>query len=174
MLLLNYRTCEVFVLNTSEHLEPHINQYNHIGDFVFGFGDGINTSLGIVGGVGGANSSAEFRILAFLMRKFTGARAMVVQNYLAVKSQRETLESEIKREEFELEEYPEKEREEIEETYRAKEFEISLASSFMIGSKKAKLAKKIWVKGGIEMSVLGAGIPQLAYGIGADCIMQFC
>jgi VIT1/CCC1 family predicted Fe2+/Mn2+ transporter len=176
MLLLNYRTCEVFLLNNSEDLEPHIKQYNHTGDFVFGFGDGINTSLGIVGGVGGANSSAEFRILDFLMRKFTGAKAMVVQNYVAVKSQRETLEYEIKREEFEVEEYLEKEREEIEETYRAKakEFEISLASSFLIGSKKAKLAKKIWVKGGIEMSVLGTGIPQLGYGIGADCIMQFC
>jgi hypothetical protein len=160
-LLLNYLTCEVFVLNNSEHLEPHIKQYNHIGDFVFGFGDGINTSLIIVGGVGGANSSAEFTILAFLMRMFTGAKAMIVQNYLALKSQRETLESEIKREEFKVEEYPEKEREEIEDIYWANEFGISLASSFLIGARKVKLPRKIWVKGGIEMSALGTGIPQL-------------
>ena len=234
------------MLNNSGHLEPHIKESNHIRDFVFGFGDGINTSLGIVAGVGGANSSADFIILASLVGMFTGAKAMAVQNYLAVKSQREILESEIKREEFEIETYPEKERLEIEEIYRAKEFDedlvkqvtdkitsnkkvwlktmlteelelnldivgnpikgafimfvsfiiggvlpilpyllsrsgfipiqfslwiaiaISLSSSFLIGAKKAKLAKKNWVKGGIEMSGLGTGIALLGYGIGAE------
>mgnify|MGYP003580785215 FL=1 len=234
------------MLNNSGHLEPHIKESNHIRDFVFGFGDGINTSLGIVAGVGGANSSADFIILASLVGMFTGAKAMAVQNFLAVKSLREILESEIKREEFEIETYPEKERLEIEEIYRAKEFDenlvkqvtdkitsnkkvwlktmlteelelnldivgnpikgafimfvsfiiggvlpilpyllsrsgfipiqfslwiaiaISLTSSFLIGAKKANLAKKNWVKGGIEMSGLGTGIALLGYGIGAE------
>jgi VIT1/CCC1 family predicted Fe2+/Mn2+ transporter len=89
------------ILNNQRHIEPHIKESNHIRDFVFGFGDGLNTSLGIVAGVGGANSSADFIILAALVGMFTGAKAMAVQNYLAVKSQREILESEIKREEFE-------------------------------------------------------------------------
>lgn len=126
MLLLNYRTCEVFVLNNLEHLEPHIKESNHIRDIVFGFGDRINTSLGIVARVRGANGSADFIILAALMGMFTGEKAMAVKNYLAVKSQREILESEIIREEFEIEEYPEKERLEIEEIYRAKEFDEGL------------------------------------------------
>jgi vacuolar iron transporter family protein len=234
------------MLNNSEHIEPHIKESNHIRDFVFGFGDGINTSLGIVAGVGGANSSADFIILAALVGMFTGAKAMAVQNYLAVKSQREILESEIKREEFEIETVPEKERLEIEEIYRAKDFDgdllkqvtdkitsnkkvwlktmlteelglnldivgnpikgalimfasflfggvlpilpyllsksgfipiqfslwiaiaISITSSFLIGAKKARLAKKNWVTGGIEMSGLGTGIALLGYGIGAE------
>jgi len=246
MLLLNYPTMELSMLNNSGHVEPHIKESNHIRDFVFGFGDGINTSLGIVAGVGGANSSADFIILASLVGMFTGAKAMAVQNYLAVKSQREILESEIKREEFEIETYPEKERLEIEEIYRAKDFDedlvkqvtdkitsnkkvwlktmlteelglnldivgnpikgalimfvsfiiggvlpilpyllsktgfvpiqfslwiaiaLSITSSFLIGAKKAKLAKKNWVKGGIEMSGLGTGIALLGYGIGAE------
>lgn len=246
LLLLNYPTCEILVLNSTGHVEPHIKESNHIRDFVFGFGDGINTSLGIVAGVGGANSSADFIILAALVGMFTGAKAMAVQNYLALKSQREILESEIKREEYEMEAYPEKERMEIEEIYRAKDFDedlvkrvtdkitsnkrvwlktmlteelglnldivgnpikgalimfasfiiggilpilpyllsktgfvplqfalwiaiaISLTSSFLIGAKKAKLAKKNWVKGGIEMSALGTGIALLGYGIGAE------
>ena len=248
MLLLNYRTCKLLILNNQRHIEPHIKESNHIRDFVFGFGDGLNTSLGIVAGVGGANSSADFIILAALVGMFTGAKAMAVQNYLAVKSQREILESEIKREEFEMDKYPEKERIEIEEIYRAKEFDedlvkrvtdkitsnkkvwlktmlteelglnldivgkpirgalimfvsfiiggilpispyllaktdfvplqfslwiaigISLTSSFLIGAKKSKLAKKDWVKGGIEMAVLGTGIALLGYGIGAELI----
>ena len=66
------------MLNNSGHLEPHIKESNHIRDFVFGFGDGINTSLGIVAGVGGANSSADFIILASLVGMFTGAKAMAV------------------------------------------------------------------------------------------------
>ncbi|MDW0138934.1 MAG: VIT1/CCC1 transporter family protein [Nitrososphaeraceae archaeon] len=234
------------VLNSTGHVEPHIKESNHIRDFVFGFGDGINTSLGIVAGVGGANSSADFIILAALVGMFTGAKAMAVQNYLALKSQREILESEIKREEYEMEAYPEKERMEIEEIYRSKDFDedlvkrvtdkitsnkrvwlktmlteelglnldivgnpikgalimfasfiiggilpilpyllsktgfvplqfalwiaiaVSLTSSFLIGAKKAKLAKKNWVKGGIEMSALGTGIALLGYGIGAE------
>jgi hypothetical protein len=173
MLLLNYRTCEVFLLNNCEHLEPHIKEYNHTRDFVFGFDNGINTSLGIVAGVGGSNISAYFII--FLVRMFTGAKALAVQNYLAVKSQ-EILESEIKTEEFEMEVYPEKERVEIEEIYGAKEFDedlwialaISIASSFLIGAKKAKLVKKNWVKEGNEKSVLGTGITPLGYQIGAE------
>ncbi len=234
------------MLTISGHVEPHIKESNHIRDFVFGFGDGINTSLGIVAGVGGANSSPDFIILAALVGMFTGAKAMAVQNYLAVKSQREILESEIKREEYEIETFPEEERLEIEEIYRAKEFDedlvkrvtdkitsnskvwlqtmlteelglnldivgnpikgalimfasfiiggilpilpyllsktgfvplqfslwiaiaISITSSFIIGAKKAKLAKKNWVKGGIEMSGLGTGIALLGYGIGAE------
>jgi VIT family len=174
MLLLNYRTCELFVLNNSEHLAPHIKPYNHIGDFVFGFGDGINTPLGIVAGVGDANNSADFMILAAVVRMFTGAEAMVVQNCVTIKSQ-EVVESEIKRDKFEMAVYPEKEREEIEQIYFAKEFDkdlrialaISIACSFLIGAKKAKLVKKNWVKGGNEKFVLGTRITLSGYGIGA-------
>ncbi|HXV88674.1 MAG TPA: VIT1/CCC1 transporter family protein [Nitrososphaeraceae archaeon] len=245
--MLNYPTCEIPVLNNTGHVEPHIKESNHNRDFVFGFRDGINTSLGIVAGVGGTNSSADFIILVAHVGVFTGAKEMAVQDYLALKSQREILESEIKREEYEMEAYPEKEQMEIEEIYRAKDFDedlvkhvtykiasnkiewlktmlteelglnlsfvgnpikgalimfasfiiggilpklpyllsktglvplqfalwiaiaISITSSFLIGAKKAKSAKKNWVKGGIEMSALGAGIAVLGYdGIGAE------
>jgi VIT1/CCC1 family predicted Fe2+/Mn2+ transporter len=61
---------------------------------------GVNTSLGIIAGVGGAIIAADIVILSALIGMFTGAKAMAVQNYLAVKSQRQILESEIKRERF--------------------------------------------------------------------------
>src|SRR5690348_17855590 len=53
---------------------------------------------------------------------FTGAKAMAVQNYLAVKSQRQILDSEIKRERWEMDNVPEAERREIEDVYKAKGF----------------------------------------------------
>ena len=92
------------------HKELHIKESNYIRDIIFGFGDGINTSLGIVAGVGGALIAADVVILAALVGMFTGAKAMAVQNYLAVKSQREILESEIKREELEIKNMPNEER----------------------------------------------------------------
>jgi len=177
---------------------------------------------------------------------FTGAKAMAVQNYLAVKSQREILESEIKREEFEIENLPDKERQEIEDVYIAKGFTgdelrrvvnkitsdknvwlktmlteelglnleivgsplkgalvmfgafllggilpilpyfvvkagfissstaigiaigLSLTSSFIVGAMKSRMAKKNWIRGGIEMSALGTGVALVGYGIGSE------
>ena len=64
------------------HVEPHIRESNYIRDVVFGFGDGVNTSLGIVAGVGGADVAANIVILSALVGMFTGAKAMAVQNYL--------------------------------------------------------------------------------------------
>jgi vacuolar iron transporter family protein len=230
----------------STHAEPHIKESSYIRDLVFGFGDGVNTSLGIVAGVGGAVIAADVVILAALIGMFTGAKAMAVQNYLAVKSQKEVLESEIKREEFEIEHIPEKERQEIEDIYRSKGFRgdelnsivdkitsdkqvwlktmlteelglnleilgsplkgaltmfgafllggilpilpyfvvksgslssmtaiwiaiaLSVASSFIIGAIKSRMAKKSWLKGGIEMAGLGTGIALVGYGIGSE------
>lgn len=229
----------------SVHVEPHIKESNYIRDVVFGFGDGVNTSLGIIAGVGGAIIAADIVILAALIGMFTGAKAMAVQNYLAVKSQRQILESEIRRERFEIENIPEKERQEIEQIYKSKGFEgvdlkrvvdkitsnkevwlktmlteelglnleilgnplkgalvmfgsfllggilpilpyfvvkfgfmssttailvailISIASSFLIGSIKARIAQMNIIKGGIEMAGLGTGIALFGYGIGA-------
>lgn len=225
------------------HIEPHIKESSYIRDVVFGYGDGVNTSLGIVAGVGGADVAAGIVILAALVGMFTGAKAMAVQNYLAVKSQREILESEIKRELYEIENMPERERQEIEDIYLAKGFKgeelktivdkitsdkdvwiktmlteelnlnldiagsplksaltmfgafllggilpiipfffihgftalliaigVSIMSSFIVGAIKSRMARKNWVKGGIEMAGLGTGIALIGYGIGAELV----
>ena len=78
-------------MSEPRHLEPYLKESSAMRDFVFGFGDGINTSLGIAAGVGGADVSSNIIILAALVGVFTGAKAMAVQNYLAVKTQRQLL-----------------------------------------------------------------------------------
>jgi len=45
---------------------------------------------------------------------------------------------------------------------------LSVVSSFIVGAIKARLAKKNWVKGGIEMAGLGTGIALVGYGIGSE------
>jgi vacuolar iron transporter family protein len=123
-------------------MEPHLSESSGVRDFVFGFGDGINTSLGIAAGVGGADVSSNIIILAALVGMFTGAKAMAVQNYLAVKAQRELLKSEIAREEWEIENKPEIERQEIEEIYKAKGFE---GKDLEMIVNKITSNKKVWL-----------------------------
>ncbi|MFY9300693.1 MAG: VIT1/CCC1 transporter family protein [Candidatus Nitrosotenuis sp.] len=125
------------------HSEPHLSESSGVRDFVFGFGDGINTSLGIAAGVGGADVSSNIIILAALVGMFTGAKAMAVQNYLAVKAQRELLKSEIAREEWEIENKPEIERQEIEEIYRAKGFSGNELEMIV---NKITSDKKVWLE----------------------------
>jgi VIT1/CCC1 family predicted Fe2+/Mn2+ transporter len=38
----------------------------------------------------------------------------------------------------------------------------------LVGAIKGKLAKKSWIKGGLEMSLLGTGIALVGYGIGSE------
>jgi len=131
-------------VNISEprHIEPHQKESSSIRDFVFGFGDGINTSLGIVAGVGGADVSSSIIILAAIVAMFTGAKAMAVQNYLAVKSQRQILHSEIEREKWEMENVPGAERQEIEDVYKAKGFTGTELENIV---NKITSDKKVWL-----------------------------
>ena len=124
------------------HIERHQTETSSIRDFVFGFGDGINTSLGIVAGVGGADISSNIIILAAIVAMFTGAKAMAVQNYLAVKAQRQILHSEIEREKWEMENVPDKERQEIEDIYKAKGFSGTELETIV---NKITSDKKIWL-----------------------------
>lgn len=129
-------------ISEPRHIEPHLKESSSIRDFVFGFGDGVNTSLGIAAGVGGADASSNIIILAALVAMFTGAKAMAVQNYLAVKSHRELLKSEIDREIWEIENKPEDERQEIEDIYKAKGFS---GKDLEMIVNKITSDKKVWL-----------------------------
>ena len=140
------------------HMEPHLSESSGIRDFVFGFGDGINTSLGIAAGVSGADVSSSIIILAALVGMFTGAKAMAVQNYLAVKAQRELLRSEIAREEWEIENKPDIERQEIEEIYKAKGFsgkDLEMVVNKIVSDKKVWLDTMLTEELKLNIEVIG-------------------
>ena len=140
------------------HLEPHLTESTSMRDFVFGFGDGVNTSLGIAAGVGGADASSDIIILAALVAMFTGAKAMAVQNYLAVKSHRELLKSEIDRENWEIENKPEDERKEIEDIYKAKGFtgkDLDMIVNKIISDKKVWLNTMLTEELNLNLDIAG-------------------
>lgn len=145
-------------ISEPRHLEPHLNETSSIRDFVFGFGDGVNTSLGLAAGVGGAAVSSDLIILATLVAMFTGAKAMAVQNYLAVKSQRELLTSEINRENWEIENKPEDERKEIEDIYKAKGFtgnDLKMIVDKITSDKKVWLDTMLTEELNLNLEILG-------------------
>jgi predicted membrane protein (TIGR00267 family) len=67
---------------------------------------------------------------------------MAVQNYLAVKSHKQLLESEIAREKWEIENKPELERQEIEDVYKAKGF---TGKDLEMIVNKVTSDKKVWL-----------------------------
>jgi VIT1/CCC1 family predicted Fe2+/Mn2+ transporter len=139
-------------------------------DFVFGFGDGVNTSLGLAAGVGGAAVSSDLIILATLVAMFTGAKAMAVQNYLAVKSQRELLTSEINRENWEIENKPKDERKEIEDIYKAKGFtgkDLEMIVDKITSDKKVWLDTMLTVELNLNLGILGHPIKSALRKFGA-------
>lgn len=145
-------------ISEPRHLEPHLNASSSMRDFVFGFGDGVNTSLGLAAGVGGAAVSSDLIILATLVAMFTGAKAMAVQNYLAVKSQRELLTSEINRENWEIENKPEDERKEIEDIYKAKGFtgkDLEMIVDKITSDKKVWLDTMLTEELNLNLEILG-------------------
>ena len=145
-------------ISEPRHLEPHLNETSSMRDFVFGFGDGVNTSLGLAAGVGGAAVSSDLIILATLVAMFTGAKAMAVQNYLAVKSQRELLTSEINRENWEIENKPEDERKEIEDIYKAKGFtgkDLEMIVDKITSDKKVWLDTMLTEELNLNLEILG-------------------
>lgn len=90
---------------------------------------------------------------------FAGVKAMDVQNYLAAKSQIEILQSEVKREEYKIENTLEEERKEIEEIYyKSKGFageELNMVINKITSNKGVWLKTMLTEEIGLNLEILG-------------------
>lgn len=93
-----------------------------VRELVFGANDGLVAAFAVVSGVHGAAVPTRVVFLAGLAELLGGTVAMGLGGYLAVKSEHEYYEAERQREEREIVLYPETERSEITEIFRAKGF----------------------------------------------------
>ncbi|NCO34016.1 MAG: hypothetical protein GW893_09145 [Armatimonadetes bacterium] len=101
----------------------HVRSGNWIGDAIYGVNDGLGAVFGIVSGVAGATrADHRYVVLAGVAGTFASALSMGSGAYLAAKSEREVYEAELHREQRELDEHPEEEREELELFYQLKGF----------------------------------------------------
>ena len=96
-----------------------------MADSIYGVNDGLGAVFGIVSGVAGAtNNQQHYVLISGLAGMLASALSMGAGAYLAVKSEREVYEAEIKREREEVEENPEEEREEMALFYQLQGFEV--------------------------------------------------
>lgn len=87
---------------------------------VFGVNDGLVSNLALIMGVAGGATDPAVIMLAGVAGLVAGAGSMAAGEWVSVRSQRELFERELKVERWELEEFPDDERHELELIYQAK------------------------------------------------------
>jgi VIT1/CCC1 family predicted Fe2+/Mn2+ transporter/rubrerythrin len=100
----------------------HVRGSGWIGDAIYGVNDGLGAVFGIVSGMAGYTGGSEVVLAAGLAGTLASALSMGAGAYLAAKSQREVYESEVAREQAEIDEDPHEEILELELFYQLKGF----------------------------------------------------
>lgn len=99
---------------------------SYLGEFVYGGIDGSVTTFAVVAGSAGANLESSIIIILGFANLIADGFAMSVGSYLSTKSEKETYQKHKAIEYWEVDNLPEKEREEVREIYEAKGFKGEL------------------------------------------------
>lgn len=123
--------------------EPHRQEHGqYIKSVVYGGLDGIITTFAVVAGVAGAQLSAGVLLILGFANLIADGLSMAIGDYLSTKAENEYNRSERKREQWEVDHYPEGERRELVELYMEKGVAEADANTMVdIISKD----KKVWV-----------------------------
>ena len=97
--------------------EQHLKSSEFITDIVIGMSDGLTVPFALAAGLSGAVDSNTIVITAGIAEIVAGCIAMGLGGYLAGKTEQEHYESELKREHFEVENYHQKEIDEVKEIF---------------------------------------------------------
>ena len=126
---------------------------------VLGVNDGLVSNFSLVMGVAGGTGNADFVLLAGGIGLLAGAFSMASGEYVSMRSQRDIYEHELRKEEIELQEWPEEEREELELIYQAKGLsaeESSRVASRVMADPKVALDTMAREELGLDPSQLGS------------------
>ncbi|MES2560076.1 MAG: VIT1/CCC1 transporter family protein [Bacteroidota bacterium] len=124
------------------HEEKHFTGSAIVRDMVIGLSDGLTVPFALAAGLTGAVQSNEIIITAGLAEIVAGSIAMGLGGYLAGKTEIEHYDSELKREYDEVEQFPEREKQEVREVFE--EYGLSDHSTEVIVEEMAKDKEK-WV-----------------------------
>ena len=97
--------------------EQHLKSSEFITDMVIGMSDGLTVPFALAAGLSGAVDSNAIVITAGIAEIVAGCIAMGLGGYLAGKTEQEHYESELKREHFEVDNYHQKEIDEVKEIF---------------------------------------------------------
>lgn len=109
---------------TKKHNEPHKKntgtKLNWLRASVLGANDGIVSIAGLVMGVAGATSNTQVITAAGLAGVIAGAISMAAGEYVSVSSSRDTERALLRKERYELENFPDEELQELADIYEEK------------------------------------------------------
>lgn len=114
----------------------------HFEDFIYGSFDGSVTTFAIVAGAVGASLSPVIILILGFANLAADGFSMAAGNYQATKARMEFIEKERRREEWEIENMADSEREEIREIYAKKGFANELLDEIV---RVITARKKVWV-----------------------------
>jgi VIT1/CCC1 family predicted Fe2+/Mn2+ transporter len=114
----------------------------HFEDFIYGSFDGSVTTFAIVAGAIGASLSPMIVVILGFANLFADGFSMAVGNYQASKARIEYIQKERAREEWEIDNMEESERQEIRDIYAKKGFTAELLEEIV---KVITARRKVWV-----------------------------
>lgn len=113
-----------------------------LGDFVYGATDGAVTTFAVVAGVVGASLSPSIVLILGFANLLADGFSMAVGNYLAARAQREYIERARRKEEWEIDNLVEQEKQEIRDIYAKKGFKEELLDEIV---RVITSRRKVWV-----------------------------
>ncbi|MGB8357001.1 MAG: VIT1/CCC1 transporter family protein [Bacteroidales bacterium] len=105
------------IVSKDVHKEEHLRSSDFITDIVIGMSDGLTVPFALAAGLSGAVQSNSVVITAGIAEIVAGSIAMGLGGYLAGKTEQEHYQSELEREYNEVENVPEKEKEEVKQVF---------------------------------------------------------
>lgn len=103
----------------------------YIGELVYGGLDGIITTFAVVSGVAGAKLDASVILILGLANLFADGFSMATGAYLSSKSEQEYYNKEREREKWEVDHFPEGEKQELFELYKSQGYSTDDASKMV-------------------------------------------
>lgn len=100
------------------HHEEHLQSSDMLSDIVIGMSDGLTVPFALAAGLSGAVDSTSVIVLAGIAEIAAGSIAMGLGGYLAGKTEQDHYSSEVKREYWEVDNLPDKEREEVKDFFK--------------------------------------------------------
>jgi len=101
------------------HVEQHFTATDIVRDIVIGMSDGLTVPFALAAGLSGAVDASPIIIAAGLAEIAAGSIAMGLGGYLAARGDAEHYETERQREQYEVDNLPEVEAQEVAEVFRA-------------------------------------------------------
>ena len=124
------------------HIEEHFTSSELVRDIVIGMADGLTVPFALAAGISGAVDTNSIVITAGVAEIIAGSIAMGLGGYLAGKTEVDHYTAELKREYYEVDHLPEREKQEVKDVLG--QFGISIATQNLVAEELSQNKDK-WV-----------------------------